>query len=171
MDDPTRARFPDIPHDAGHYESFYLRAAHPSRPLGIWIRYTVHKRPGEEPKGSLWFTLFDVEAGGPTAVKGTEPGASVPTDGGFIEIAGATFGPATVAGRAGGASGALRHPAAAEPLLHLPRDWMYSAKLPRTKTLSPAPAALYSGSVTVGDRTIELDSWPGMVGQIGRRHG
>ena len=73
MDDPTRARFPDVPHDAGHYESFYLRAAHPSEPLGIWIRYTVHKRPGEEPKGSVWFTLFDAGADGPWAVKVTEP--------------------------------------------------------------------------------------------------
>ena len=25
----------------------------------MWIRYTVHKRPGEEPTGSLWFTLFE----------------------------------------------------------------------------------------------------------------
>jgi hypothetical protein len=163
MDDPTRARFPDVTHGAGQYESFYLRAAHPSQPLGIWIRYTVHKRAGEEPKGSLWFTLFDGEADGPTAVKVIEPGPRVP-DGGYIGIAGATFGPAHVAGRAGDASWDLRYTPAADPLFHLPRDWMYTAKLPRTKTLSPAPAALYSGTVTVGDRTIELDSWPGMVG-------
>src|SRR5690349_8394357 len=163
MDDPTRARFPDVPHDAGHYESFYLRAAHPSQPLGIWIRYTVHKRPGSEPTGSLWFTLFDGDADGPEAVKVTEPGPRLP-NGDFIEIAGATFGPATVAGRAGDASWDPRYTGAADPLFHLPRDWMYTAKIPRTKTLSPAPAALYSGTVTVGERTIELDSWPGMVG-------
>jgi hypothetical protein len=163
MDDPTRARFPDVALGAGHYESFYLRAAHPSRPLGIWIRYTVHKRPGAEPKGSLWFTLFDGDAAAPSAVKVTEPGPRVP-DGGFIEIAGATFGPEAVAGRAGDASWDLRYTTAADPLFHLPRDWMYTAKLPRTKTLSPAPAALWSGTVTVGDRTVELDTWPGMVG-------
>jgi len=163
MDDPTRARFPDVPHDAGHYESFYLRAAHPSRPVGIWIRYTVHKRPGQEAKGSLWFTLFDGEAASPSAVKITEPGPRLP-GGDFIEIAGATFGPEAVTGRAGDAAWDLRYTAAADPLFHLPRDWMYTAKLPRTKTLSPAPAALWSGTVTVGDRTVELDTWPGMVG-------
>jgi hypothetical protein len=163
MDDPTRARFPDVPHDAGHYESFYLRAAHPSEPLGIWIRYTVHKRPGEEPKGSLWFTLFDAGADGPWAVKVTEPGPRLP-NGGFIEIAGATFGPGAVTGSAGEASWDLRYTGDGDPLFHLPRDWMYRAKIPRTKTLSPLPAALYSGTVTVGDRTIELDRWPGMVG-------
>ena len=48
----------------GHYESFYLKACHPAEPLGVWIRYTVHKRPGEPPNGSLWFTLFDGAPGG-----------------------------------------------------------------------------------------------------------
>jgi hypothetical protein len=163
MDDPTRARFPDVPPEAGHYESFYLRAAHPSEPLGVWIRYTVHTRPGAEPNGSLWFTLFDANADGPWAVKVTERGPRIPS-GGFIEIAGATFGPEAVTGRAGDASWDLRYTGGADPLLHLPRDWMYRAKLPRTKTLSPHPAALYSGTVTVADRTIELDRWPGMVG-------
>ena len=55
--DPTEARFPAVPAKAGHYESFYLKLCHPSEPLGAWIRYTAHKRPGEAPKGSLWFTL------------------------------------------------------------------------------------------------------------------
>src|SRR3954452_9450905 len=163
MDDPTRARFPGLSVDAGHYESFYLRAAHPSEPLGVWIRYTVHKRPGAEPTGSLWFTLFDASVDGPFAVKVTEPGPTVP-DGGFIEIAGASFGPDAVVGRAGEASWDLRYTAGADPLFHLPRDWMYRAKFPRTKTLSPHPAALYSGTLSVGDRTIEADRWPVMVG-------
>ena len=41
---------------------------------------------------------------------------------------------------------------------------MYTAKLPRTKTLSPHPSALFSGRVSFGERTLELDGWPGMVG-------
>ncbi len=57
--DPTAARFPAVPAKAGHYESFYLKLCHPSKPLGAWIRYTVHKRPGAAPTGSLWFTLFE----------------------------------------------------------------------------------------------------------------
>ena len=46
---------------------------HPAGRLGVWIRYTVHKRPGKEPLGSLWFTLFDAEAERPYAVKATLP--------------------------------------------------------------------------------------------------
>src|SRR5919202_1226965 len=74
--DPTEARFPRVAAKAGHYESFYLKACHPSDPLGVWIRYTVHKRPAEQPKGSLWFTLFDRSADGPLASKVTLPEAS-----------------------------------------------------------------------------------------------
>ena len=70
---PTEARFPGIRASAGHYESYYLKACHPEEPLGVWIRYTVHKPPDEEPKGSVWFTLFEAGAGGPVAAKETLP--------------------------------------------------------------------------------------------------
>lgn len=161
MEDPTRARFPDVPATAGHYESYYLRAAHPSEPLAVWIRYTVHKRPAAQPKGSLWFTLFDGAAEGPTAVKITHP---APRSTGYIDIAGSTFGPDAVIGMAGEAAWNLTYAGAAEPLFHLPRDWMYRAPIPRTKTLSPQPAVLFSGTVSVHGRDIQLDGWPGMVG-------
>src|ERR671913_1672937 len=67
----TSARFPGLDASAGHYESFYLKASHPTDPITLWIRYTVHKRPGAAAKGSLWFTLFDAHADGPWAVKAT----------------------------------------------------------------------------------------------------
>jgi hypothetical protein len=41
---------------------------------------------------------------------------------------------------------------------------MYKAPVPRTKLVSPFPAARFSGSVRFGDRTVALDGWPGMVG-------
>src|SRR3954470_15955157 len=49
----------------GHYESFYQRANHPTRPLAFWIRYTVFsptRRP-EDGVGELWFVLFNGETG------------------------------------------------------------------------------------------------------------
>ena len=46
----TRARFPDLGAGDGHYESFYLKASHPTERIALWIRYTVHKRPGDEPQ-------------------------------------------------------------------------------------------------------------------------
>ena len=84
-----RARFAEVAAKAGHYESFYLKACRPDGGLGIWIRHTVHKRPGQEPTGSIWFTLFDREAAGPPATKVTVPASelSVPA-GGWIRVAG-----------------------------------------------------------------------------------
>ena len=167
--DPTAARFPDVPARTGHYESFYLKLCHPSEPLGAWIRYTVHKRPGAAPTGSLWFTLF--EATGPRAAKLTLAG---PSSGGgdWLRVGQARIG-------ADGASGSI-HPAdggsdpemawelaledAEEPLFHLPAAWLYRAPLPRTKLLSPAPAARFSGRITVDGRSIEVDGWRGMAG-------
>src|ERR1700742_1279224 len=90
--DPTAARFLALADGAGHYESFYLKACHPAGGLGVWIRYTVHKRPGAEPTGSLWFTLFDAEAGRPYAVKQTLPGPAA-GGGDWLRIGDSAIGP------------------------------------------------------------------------------
>jgi hypothetical protein len=160
--DPTAARFPAVPARAGHYESFYLKLCHPSEPIGAWIRYTVHKRPGEAPKGSLWFTLF--EPGGPRAAKLTAPG---PVSGGrhWLRVGDARVGADGASGRIGDdISWELALEGAEEPLFHLPRAWMYRAPLPRTKLLSPAPAARFSGRLSVEGREIPVDGWRGMAG-------
>ena len=102
MADPTRlsARFPAVPATAGHYESFYLKACHPQEPLGVWIRYTVHKRPGAAPDGSLWFTLFDGAAEGPRAPRSRcpDPALATATGSGW---ASAAIGDGSASGAAG----------------------------------------------------------------------
>jgi len=65
------ARFPRVGRKAGHYESFYIKACEPGGGRGIWIRHTVHKRPGAEPNASIWFVLFDRDAEAPRATKVT----------------------------------------------------------------------------------------------------
>jgi hypothetical protein len=163
----TEARFPAVPLDAGHYESYYIRAGHPTEPLAVWIRYTVHKRPGGAPRGSLWFTLFDPASGPPRASKVTHerPAAG---DGCLIAIGDSRFEATRLSGDASserlGATWSLELDALEAPFEHLPRTWMYTAPVPRTKALSVSPSALFRGRVTVDGRTIELDGWPGMVG-------
>jgi hypothetical protein len=154
------AVFPHVAAKRGHYESFYLRACHPAEELGVWIRYTVHKRPGEQPNASVWFTLWDPA---PHAAKVTLDDLSVP-DGGWIRVGESSFGPDGARGAALDASWDLSFEPAAPPFRHLPSGWMYRAPVPRTKTESPVPAARFSGTVTVDGRTVTVDGWPGMVG-------
>jgi hypothetical protein len=165
--DPTRARFPAVDRGSGHYESFYVKACHPSGGLGVWIRYTVHKRPGAEPVGSVWFTLFDAEAGAPYAVKETLP---APSSGGtaWLRVGEAAIGNGRATGGASGegraASWELDFKSPERPLFHLPGDLLYRAPLPRTRLLSPAPAAVFEGSVSAGGRVLDVAGWRGMIG-------
>jgi hypothetical protein len=163
------ARFPAISAGKGHYESFYLKAAHPADPLAVWIRYTVHKRPGGAPTGSLWFTLFDGAAHGPLASKVTLGADRLGVGGGdYIRIGDSRLSPQRASGRARSelldTSWSLAIDAQEAPFRHLPREWMYRAPIPRTKLESPQPAARFTGRVTAGGRTIEVAGWPGMVG-------
>jgi len=159
----STARFPGIRLSAGHYESFYLKASHPTDPVSIWIRYTVHKRPGQAPLGSLWFTLFDSREEAPWAVKATTADVGAGS-GEYVHVGDSSFEPRSVVGSAGEASWELGFDSPEPPFHHLPRDFMYSAPLPRTKLLSPYPDARFSGHVEAGGRRLDLDGWRGMVG-------
>jgi len=147
------------------YESFYLRAVSPLEPVGVWIRYTVHKRPGRPPAGSLWCTVFDATRGAPFMHKITSPRPRVPP-GGWIEIDGqATLGPEAAQGSCGPASWSLRLSSNQGELHHLQPEWLYRAPLPRTKLTSPAPLARFDGIVELPDRPpLRVEAWPGMVG-------
>ena len=165
----SEARFESVPADAGHYESFYIKASRPGGGQSIWIRHTVHQRPGEPRTAALWVTLFDAEAGGPVATKATLPAEelSAPT-GAYIQVGEALLEPGRARGRIGGdappASWDLTWVDGGEAFHHLPYGFLYGARLPRTKFLSPHPAARWSGTFEVGGRRIELDGWPGMIG-------
>src|SRR3954470_4608459 len=145
------------------YESWYLKASHPTEPLGVWIRYTTHQKKDGPEAGSLWFTLFG--DGPPQAAKVTPgPEALSRGNGAFIRISDAEFADGRVQGSALDASWDLTFDHSEPELRHLPREWMYKGPIPRTKLTSPFPAARFSGRVAFGDRSIELDGWPGMVG-------
>lgn len=180
--------FPRVKPTAGMYESFYFRAVAPDEPVGAWIRYTVHKRPGEDPTGSLWCTVFDASRGAPFMHKHTTAELSVPP-GNWIAIGsppsaqaappaetpahsprevatdeGGVFGPGLAEGRCGPARWRLRFESDEPELRHLKQGWLYRAPLPRTKLTSPSPAARLQGTIKLPGRTLELDGWRGMVG-------
>lgn len=160
----AQAIFPHAPLRKGMYESFYLRAVSPHEPVGIWIRLTVHKPPGQAPTGSVWCTVFDARRGRPFMYKLTTDDLRVPA-GGWIAVGGSTLGPGNAEGTCGEARWSLRFAADQPELLHLSPRWLYGAPLPRTKLTSPAPTASFDGVLELAGRdTIELRGWRGMVG-------
>ncbi len=163
------ARFPKVAAKRGHYESFYVKACQPGGGRGIWIRHTVHKRPGAEPNASIWFVLFDREAEGPRATKVTVPAEKLSAPvGSWIRVNRAEIGPAKASGliesEALNAAWDLTFTGDAEPCKYLPSDWLYEARLPKTKFVAPFPDAQFSGHLEVDGEAIELDGWPGMIG-------
>jgi hypothetical protein len=149
----------------GRYESHYLRAVDPARPRGAWIRHTSHQRPGEAPTGASWCTVWDADAGPPYAVKQSLPEPAFPA---AVRSSGRTGGAPPFSGRAeaAGRSAAWElEPAGSGPgLRHLPRAWMYRAPLPRTKSESPLPDAVFTGWIEADGRRTEVAGWRGMVG-------
>jgi hypothetical protein len=163
------ARFPTVAERAGHYESFYIKACRPGGGRGIWIRHTVHKRPGQPPKGSIWFTLFDAVGEGPRATKLTVPADRLRSpQGSWIRVAEAEIGPGRARGSietdALAAAWEMSFEGSAEPCRYLPADWLYRAPVPRTKFEAPFPDARFDGSLRVDGEQIELGAWPGMIG-------
>jgi hypothetical protein len=156
--------FAKAPLEKGMYESFYLRAVAAEEPVGVWFRYTVHKRPGQSPQGSLWCTVFDASAGSPFMHKCTTEELTVPP-GGWIEIGGdSRLGPNGAEGVCGEARWSLRFTGEEPELRHLKQAWLYRAPLPRTKLTSPCPSTRFEGTVELPGRTLQLDGWRGMVG-------
>jgi hypothetical protein len=165
----TEARFPEIPEKAGHYESFYLKLTQPGGGRAAWIRHTVHKRPKEQATCALWFVLFDSQAAGPRATKRQfDPDELGFAPDSYIRVADATLTDGRAIGRVATpvleAKWDLSFSDTHEPFHHLPRDFLYRAKLPKTKFLSPYPDATFNGHLEVGGERIAIEGWRGMIG-------
>ena len=93
---------------------------------------------------------------------------AVTGDDAWVRFGENAFGPAGVVGEARStecsARWSLRFTGGAAPLWHLPRPWMYTARLPRTKLLSPLPTTVLDGTLEIDGETVDVAGWPGMVG-------
>src|SRR6266566_4580255 len=153
------ARFPEAAAAAGHYESFYLKAAHPAGGRAVWIRYTVWKAARAEPVGALWCTLFDADLPRPVAWKASFPGPTA-RPGEYLHVGDGML----TADSAGGPRWRLNFTGDDPPFRYLQRPWMYRAPVPRTKAESLHPAVRVSGRVESEGHRFDLDAWPGMLG-------
>jgi len=152
----------------GHYESWFQRANHPTRPLGFWIRYTIFSPKGRpsDAVGELWAVYFDGENNAVTASKSVVPLAecSFSTAGLEHRIASATLTSDHLEGEASGQGHTLAwslvYRSAEPPLLLLPRA-LYGATFPKAKSLVGSPLATFSGTLTVDGTAVPIDDWVG----------
>ena len=164
----TEARFPHLPEDRGHYESFYLKAAAPEGGRAVWIRQTIHRRPGQPATCALWLTWFDSERP-PAALKQQhQEGEMEFPDDVYLRISTSEIAPGRASGELSTESSRARWELTFDDqhdaLHHLPSERMYDAGLPKTKLLSPHPGAMFDGFVEIDGERVELRGWPGMVG-------
>jgi hypothetical protein len=153
---------------AGHYESFFLRANHPGRPLGFWIRYTLFS-PDEHPEraiGELWAIFFDGETGRHVALKKEVPfeRCRFARDAFSVTVGDAVLDGSTLSGSIESAEHALSwdlsYAGGGLPLFLLAKA-LYARSVPRAKSLVGAPLARYSGTLDVDGRRVDVGGWIG----------
>jgi hypothetical protein len=153
---------------AGHYESYFQRANHPTRPLAFWIRYTVFAPRGrpDDAIGELWAVYFDGETGRHVVVKREVPAARcrfAPSD--FaVAVDDARLDGAALAGavvdRGHAIRWDLRYAGTERPLFFLPLR-LYDTPLPRAKVLVGVPRATYAGALEVDGTSVDVTGWVG----------
>lgn len=152
----------------GHYESFFLRANHPSRPLAFWIRYTIFSPRGRaaDAVGELWAVFFDGETHRHVVAKQEYPLADClfDTSAFKIRIGEATLGPNRLRGAVESRGQTLAWDLSFEgdsaPLLLLPFK-LYQGGFPAAKSLVSLPLARFGGELTFNGEAIDVTGWVG----------
>ncbi len=155
---------------SGHYESWFVRANHPTRPLALWVRYTVFQPAGDASKaiGELWAIAFDGETGRHAAAKTELPLAQCQfdTDPLQVRIGDSILGETQLRGEAGACAGSrrlrweLQLDDGSQPLFLFPAA-LYGTRLPRAKVLTGCPNAVLSGRLFVDEVEWRIERWPG----------
>lgn len=153
---------------AGHYESYFQRANHPTRPLAFWIRYTIFAPKGrpDDAVGELWAMFFDGEAKSHVAVKTVHPMADCSFSPHSLDarVEASVLNGAELTGSAEGGghrlSWSLSYTAEQSPLLLLGERY-YAMGFPKAKALVPAPNAVFDGTIMVDGQTIPVEGWRG----------
>jgi hypothetical protein len=160
---------------APYYESRWIRANHPDRPLALWVRETLLRTSGGAECADVWVMAYDPDGAGNCALKQPH---SIEEAQFRAEPWTAAIGSTTLDDDH--ARGLISDPLAAawdlritgggEPVKLL-ANWQYSSWVPSAKTQVRAPLARFDGQAVVEDHEFDLAGWTGSVNHNwGRRH-
>lgn len=162
----------------GHYESFFLRANHPIRPLAFWIRYTLFSPAAISARalGELWAVFFNGETNQHVVAKQEYPLADClfDTSAFRVKIGAAKLVPHYLQGAIESKGHSLAWELAFEgdstPVLLLPFQ-LYQGQFPAAKSLVSLPMARYRGRLSVNGEPMDVTDWLGSQNHNwGKRH-
>ncbi len=149
---------------SGHYESWFQRANHPTRPLSLWIRHTIFCPKGNPgaAEGEIWSVWSDGEKGTTFAQKTELPRRDCSFDSSSLDVKmpGGSVKPGHVHGGTGKLKWDLRWSGGLPVSLLMP-EAVYTAGFPKAKALSVVPNAKFEGTYEVSGETHRIDGWPG----------
>lgn len=153
---------------SGHYESWFLRANHPSQPLAFWIKYTIHSPKGQPDLavGEVWATYFD---GINNQVFSTKEEFNINdcsfqkhNFGGKIGssylMKDVTHG--CISDRKNNIKWSINYKSIGSSISILP-SFFYKTTPPKSKLFSGAPFALFNGVIIVNDQQVSIRDWAG----------
>jgi hypothetical protein len=158
---------------SGHYESFFLRANHPTEPRAFWIRYTIFspKNKPEQAIGEMWAIYFDgtkSDSGQQRVVTVQEdiPMSKCHFDRDSLNL---TIGRSILEkDRLEGLVKFKDHKIewnltyqGGQPELFLLPENLYGTPLPKAKSMVGSPNALFNGSLIVDGEMIDISDWQG----------
>ncbi len=167
VDDPQNLHFTRYRpgQTEGHYESFFLRANHPSRPFAFWIRYTIFS-PKDRPEkaiGELWAVYFDGEQANHTAAKKEVPIDQCRFSNHALEvyIGGAVLNENSLKGGIDSTiSWELDYSGERDPVYDFPAGFYHGA-FPKAKALVSLPLGVFNGNIRIKDKKISINNWTG----------
>ncbi|MEZ4308254.1 MAG: hypothetical protein R3F14_09445 [Polyangiaceae bacterium] len=160
-------------------ESYFLKANEPGGERALWLRATLFSRASEA-GGAVaegWAIAFGAADGRSTSrssrrcrfgglrsrAAGSGCRADEPSEGAVLSLQeGRSKG--LIARASTRIAWDLRYEPTRPAFELLPYSWMYGAPFPKSKLVTPAPDAVFSGEVEVGDERWSIDGWRGMQG-------
>lgn len=133
---------------------------------GYWLHHELVAGPDGRAHGLGWLAAFPAD-GQPVVERfGPQPVSSGDlSDERWFEAAGARVGPAEMVGHTEGARWNLTFEGDDEPLFTFPEYVWHGSVLPSSQVV-PWPTATFSGTVSIGGRTVQLQGARGAVSRI-----
>ena len=157
----------------GHYESYFIRANHPTKPLAFWFRYSIFSpKPGQgidnsAVMGELWAVVFNRETNRMIAVKEEFPINECVFSYSGLDVSIADSGrllPGTANGKVNKNGNHISWDLQytdGQPALRLLPKRLYKGKFPTAKAAVPNPMAVFTGVIEVNGETFVVDNWVG----------